>query len=215
MSAEDETEGAELIGTLRRKKDDHGMFEDAWKNKWLCWIKGDMLHMRPTASGLLDGAKKGSFKGARETFPLTLWNVEALAEAKFCLIRPGGQQVRLRADSQAESELWVKKLTESMSKAKKEKRDMGHQHAMKMAQQELEDMKRDKEREEQRDVERTRERLRALKEEEMRIKRLEQERKEREEAKRQQEEVKRLIQEEKERKAKEDEERKRREEEER
>ena len=29
----EDTDGAELIGTLRRKKEEHGRFEDAWKEK--------------------------------------------------------------------------------------------------------------------------------------------------------------------------------------
>ena len=91
----------------------------------VCWIKGDMLHMRQTSGG------KGSLsKKARETFPLTLWNVEPIEKDKFALVRPGGQQVRMRADSADEAELWVRKLTESMRKAKKEASTSAQQHAM-------------------------------------------------------------------------------------
>lgn len=101
-----------------------------------------MLHMRQTASGLLDG-KKGSFTAgkAKEAFPLSLWNVESVDKDKFALTRPGGQQVRLRTDSQAEAELWVKKLGDNIRKAKEEQAAAQHDQALKLAQKELQLMR--------------------------------------------------------------------------
>ena len=109
----------------------------------VCWVKGDMLHMRPTASGLLDGSKKGSFvaKKGKETFPLTLWAVEHTEKDKFALTRPGGKQVKLRTDSQAEAEMWVKRLSESMRKAREEHAQQQQEHALKMAHKELKVLK--------------------------------------------------------------------------
>jgi predicted component of type VI protein secretion system len=109
----------------------------------VCWVKGDMLHMRPTASGLLDGSKKGSFvaKKGKETFPLTLWAVEHTDKDKFALTRPGGKQVKLRTDSQAEAEMWVKRLSESMRKAREEHAQQQQEHALKMAHKELKVLK--------------------------------------------------------------------------
>ena len=38
---------AEYSGCLARKKNNHGRFEDPWKQKVFCWIAGGGLHLCP------------------------------------------------------------------------------------------------------------------------------------------------------------------------
>ncbi len=43
-------EGAELSGVLSKKKLDHGRFEDPYKQKAQCWIRRNVLFIRPLGS---------------------------------------------------------------------------------------------------------------------------------------------------------------------
>jgi hypothetical protein len=100
---------AELVGTLRRKKEDHGMFEDPWKRKVFCWLSGNMLNMR-----------NASDQSGQESFELGKWDVIVREKGKFILKRvQGDYQVQLKAESPAEADLWVQKLTAATATAKK------------------------------------------------------------------------------------------------
>jgi hypothetical protein len=99
---------AELVGTLRRKKEDHGMFEDPWKKKVFCWLSGNMLNMR-----------NASDQSGQETFELGKWDLIVREKGKFILKRvQGDYQVQLKAESPAEADLWVQKLTAATAAAK-------------------------------------------------------------------------------------------------
>ena len=98
--------GEQLIGTLRRKKEKHNKFEDAWKQKVLCCLEGSLLSMKT-----MNGSKLQS----EERLDITQWIVEATAtgnpseRSKFFLTREQ-QQIKLKADSIAEADLWVRNL---------------------------------------------------------------------------------------------------------
>jgi hypothetical protein len=99
---------AELVGTLRRKKEDHGMFEDPWKRKVFCCLSGSMLNMR-----------NASDQSGQESFELGKWDVVVREKGKFILKRvQGDYQVQLKAESPAEADLWVQKLTAATAAAK-------------------------------------------------------------------------------------------------
>ena len=99
---------AELVGTLRRKKEDHGMFVDPWKRKVFCWLSGYMLNMR-----------NASDQSGQESFELGKWEVIVREKGKFILKRvQGDYQVQLKAESPAEADLWVQKLTAATATAK-------------------------------------------------------------------------------------------------
>ncbi|KAJ1475386.1 hypothetical protein T484DRAFT_1909725 [Baffinella frigidus] len=98
-------EGAELVGSLRRKKEPHGFFEDPWKAKVLCWVKGGMLQLKLAEGG---GGKTG-FQG-QEGFDLAKWKVEKGDKGRFSLVAEKAEPLRLKADTAAEAELWVAKL---------------------------------------------------------------------------------------------------------
>jgi hypothetical protein len=57
-------EGAELVGSLRRKKNQHGFFEDPWKAKVLCWVTGGTLQLK-----LADTVTKTGFQARRPPAP--------------------------------------------------------------------------------------------------------------------------------------------------
>ena len=104
-------DGAEMVGTLRRKKNAHGMFEDAWKTKAppprpaaappqrprmpqtltarrrgaraqvVCWLAGRTLHVRAVTSG-------GKEPSAPEEFDLAEWAPEHAGASKKLSLRP-------------------------------------------------------------------------------------------------------------------------------
>ena len=98
--------GEQLVGTLRRKKEKHNKFEDAWKQKVLCCLEGSLLSMK---------TMNGSRLHTEERLDITQWSVEATVtgneneKSKFFLTR-AQQQIKLKADSIAEADLWVKTL---------------------------------------------------------------------------------------------------------
>jgi hypothetical protein len=97
--------GEQLIGTLRRKKDKHTKFEDAWKQKVLCCLEGSLLSMK-TMNGRLQ---------SEERLDITEWAIEAtisgsdIERSKFYLTRDN-QKIKLKAVSTSEADLWVKNL---------------------------------------------------------------------------------------------------------
>ena len=65
-------EGAELSGVLSKKKLDHGRFEDPYKQKAQCWIRKNVLFIRPL------GSDRFPIPGTiPEKLDLNIWKVTA------------------------------------------------------------------------------------------------------------------------------------------
>eukprot|EP00286_Rhodomonas_abbreviata_P029840 CAMPEP_0181294140 /NCGR_PEP_ID=MMETSP1101-20121128/3436_1 /TAXON_ID=46948 /ORGANISM="Rhodomonas abbreviata, Strain Caron Lab Isolate" /LENGTH=177 /DNA_ID=CAMNT_0023398767 /DNA_START=129 /DNA_END=659 /DNA_ORIENTATION=- len=110
-----EQEGAELVGHLKRKKMDHGRFENPWNTKVLCWVKQGVLYVKP----VVQSNSKGSFRG-QEAFDLARWKVDKVDKNKFSIVGEGsvsGPEVRLRAETEEERSLWEHKLSSARGDA--------------------------------------------------------------------------------------------------
>ena len=126
---------AELMGTLRRKKKDHGVFEDPWKTKVIAWIRKGYLHMKPATAGAVDR----KVMTGQESFDMAQWKVEKGEKAgkdkggKVLLVPQSGDPVRLKADTQEEADMWHEKLSAARLVALKRVKDADFQKSLKIA----------------------------------------------------------------------------------
>mmetsp|Transcript_38299 Transcript_38299/g.59783 ORF Transcript_38299/g.59783 Transcript_38299/m.59783 type:complete len:309 (+) Transcript_38299:1786-2712(+) len=103
-------------GVLKKKKRDHGRFEDPYKTTCVATLERGVLTLKITHNGELSGVE--------ETYDLSQgWKLVAREDKKdrFTLVRsgpasnPSDDEVTLKADSKAEGENWIEKLRETAS----------------------------------------------------------------------------------------------------
>ena len=127
---EETIKDALLMGTLRRKKVDHGVFEDAWKTKVICWIddKG-FLHMKPAVAAVDKKVISG-----QESFDMCRWKAEKGERGeKFLLVPESGDPIRLKTDTDEETTLWLDKLAKARTAAMKRNKEIEFQKSLKIA----------------------------------------------------------------------------------
>ena len=98
-------EDSEYHGCLAKKKNNHGRFEDPWKQKVYCWITAGKFYLCPAGPD-----KKPVNIAQADVYNLLDWAVVPDKEGKFTLCSDttsSADALKLKADSPRGAEQWI------------------------------------------------------------------------------------------------------------
>jgi hypothetical protein len=119
-------------GTLRRKKQKHGILEDPWKSLYMCWLEKRSICLQPaelmTVRQGQEIVNKVNLVGTEESFVLDEWQLSSDAkdrkETKFTLVnKSDGTKLSLKADTKDDTERWIAAIQEILDSDPPEESD--------------------------------------------------------------------------------------------
>ena len=127
-----------IFGTLRRKKQKHGILEDPWKTLCMCWVENRMLVVQGAEIMIVrqgqDLINKVNVSGPQESFSLDEWLLSGDAKdrkaTKFTFVnKTDASKLSFKAETVEDLERWINALNKVLESEPPEPSPAAHDNA--------------------------------------------------------------------------------------